>query len=727
MTKQVRRLQDVISELSKCAQNFKHTVKTCLSTLTELEIFLKTKFKSHPDESVVHRVLRVYFRKTILQCRYIAAQYFRTDLYWGNLYSVSLAIISRMTDNKAMINFVQNLDMNTSTHIKSESNLKNWFFVKRNLDLSEYLNYYINEPLRIKLEEQLMMWKRKKWQDWGQSLTENLGKAHIICKLCGESILLMYITEHTKYCFASYEARQRVEAIDQELWEFHRMLLIEIKKTKFEVISQYQKISKRLRRQVTTIKLTRKKTGIPKQNFMEPISLINIIMDDFRNKSFFIDYFPNYPTSLMELHHLANKYEGLRFQRKKSKFASAAVRGFIFELSEGDSEGSVEEAPISPCQSPHLPCFMSLVEDRKSCLSAITRSSVAPRICLPLFKESLTDDQVQLYKKSLPKLTIFSALGIMPKLKDESGSLASFNKFFGRASLFSKLRKQQKVANRLGDVVKRSAEFRIEDCKLKEKLKKHLMSIRDIEPGDCKIDIARIKELINLKITLLCVFEAKFEGVSTKLGTSKFRMKTKSMDLDIKKESLEDQNVYFGTGKQRVKVLRESIKTQVKKILDLALPLYQLHARVASPLAPREPPAEDREKDELVAFVAAQFAQAQAAHESSIIRSQTLINSSDLSAFRLSLLSSLYNADFSDSGCNFIEEMTDHLFFSEDEDSKNRSRTAGKTVDRLDDMASYNFIKILGKGGYGVVWLVRRRLTGDLYAMKITDFGKNVG
>ena len=33
---------------------------------------------------------------------------------------------------------------------------------------------------------------------------------------------------------------------------------------------------------------------------------------------------------------------------------------------------------------------------------------------------------------------------------------------------------------------------------------------------------------------------------------------------------------------------------------------------------------------------------------------------------------------------------------------------------------------MLGKGAYGDVWLVRRRLTGDLYAMKMTDFGEKV-
>lgn len=690
--------------------------------------------KKTEDESVTQKVLRIYFRKTILQCRYIAAQYFRTDMFWGNLYSVSLAIISKMTDNQGMIKFVQSLDHNIIPQVKNEPNLLNWFFVKRDIDLAEYLNFFINEPLRFKLDEQLMLTKKKKWQDWGNALTENLGKAYLICKLCGESILLMYLSDHTKYCFASYETRQRIEAIDKELWEFHRMLVIEIKKGKFEVLSQYQKISKRLRRPMnSTIKLTRKKTLGPNKNFMEPISLVNIIMDDFRNKSLMIDFYPHYPTSLLEMNTLANKYETLRNFSKKSQFSRSAVPGAIVEETD-ESEGSIPEAQESFQKlHPEVPCFFSLVEGRKSCLAAISRSSIAPALSIGLFKEPLSEDQIQTYKKSLPKLTIFSALGIVPKLKDDSTSaINSFNKFFGKASHFSKLRSKQKGICRLGDIVKKSAEFRMEDCKLKEKLKKYLLAIRDLGPEDCKVDIVRIKELINLKITLLCLFESKFEGIPLKFASSRFRQKTKSLDFGSKKESIEKENVYFGTGKQRIKVLRDNIKASAKKVIEIAMPLYRLHSKVYNPYEMVINEAE--QADDIATFIVEQFDKIQphisvSMHESSIIRSQTLINSSELSAFRIGLLSSLYNnstGDLTDSNYNFIEEITDQLFFSEDEGTKKLSRGDNNSVDRLDSMSSYNFIKTLGKGAYGVVWLVRRRLTGDLYAMKITEFGKNV-
>ena len=33
----------------------------------------------------------------------------------------------------------------------------------------------------------------------------------------------------------------------------------------------------------------------------------------------------------------------------------------------------------------------------------------------------------------------------------------------------------------------------------------------------------------------------------------------------------------------------------------------------------------------------------------------------------------------------------------------------------------FDFIKLLAKGAYGRVWLVRRKVTGDIYAMKIIN------
>jgi len=34
---------------------------------------------------------------------------------------------------------------------------------------------------------------------------------------------------------------------------------------------------------------------------------------------------------------------------------------------------------------------------------------------------------------------------------------------------------------------------------------------------------------------------------------------------------------------------------------------------------------------------------------------------------------------------------------------------------------SFDFIKMISKGAFGRVWLVKKRATGDLYAMKIID------
>ena len=39
---------------------------------------------------------------------------------------------------------------------------------------------------------------------------------------------------------------------------------------------------------------------------------------------------------------------------------------------------------------------------------------------------------------------------------------------------------------------------------------------------------------------------------------------------------------------------------------------------------------------------------------------------------------------------------------------------------------NFEFIRLLGKGAYGIVWLVKRKATGDYYAMKIVDSADRV-
>ena len=41
-------------------------------------------------------------------------------------------------------------------------------------------------------------------------------------------------------------------------------------------------------------------------------------------------------------------------------------------------------------------------------------------------------------------------------------------------------------------------------------------------------------------------------------------------------------------------------------------------------------------------------------------------------------------------------------------------------------MDEFEFIKFLGKGAYGTVWLVKKRATNDLYAIKIVDWADRV-
>jgi serine/threonine protein kinase len=41
-------------------------------------------------------------------------------------------------------------------------------------------------------------------------------------------------------------------------------------------------------------------------------------------------------------------------------------------------------------------------------------------------------------------------------------------------------------------------------------------------------------------------------------------------------------------------------------------------------------------------------------------------------------------------------------------------------------IVDFDFIKLISKGAFGRVWLVKRKLTGDIYAMKIINFAEKV-
>ena len=41
-------------------------------------------------------------------------------------------------------------------------------------------------------------------------------------------------------------------------------------------------------------------------------------------------------------------------------------------------------------------------------------------------------------------------------------------------------------------------------------------------------------------------------------------------------------------------------------------------------------------------------------------------------------------------------------------------------------IGDFDFIKLISKGAFGRVWLVKRKLTGDIYAMKIINFAEKV-
>ena len=49
-----------------------------------------------------------------------------------------------------------------------------------------------------------------------------------------------------------------------------------------------------------------------------------------------------------------------------------------------------------------------------------------------------------------------------------------------------------------------------------------------------------------------------------------------------------------------------------------------------------------------------------------------------------------------------------------------------KNHSEIISIEEFDFIKLLGEGAYGKVYLVKKKKTGDLYAMKIVEYADKV-
>jgi len=64
--------------------------------------------------------------------------------------------------------------------------------------------------------------------------------------------------------------------------------------------------------------------------------------------------------------------------------------------------------------------------------------------------------------------------------------------------------------------------------------------------------------------------------------------------------------------------------------------------------------------------------------------------------------------------------------YHSDPNSKNtKPMSANMDSDNSEEITvnDFEFLKMIGKGAYGKVWLVKRKATGDLFAMKIVEYG----
>ena len=749
---------DIIIEMSKCLLLSRKTIADSLLRLDSVLASISGLKGQNPLSNNAEIVVG-YLYKTVHKCRYLVAIFFKVDLYISSVNNVVLGFVSKVTDIRFLGEVIQNLDISTMTEIRKDPNLVNWFFYKRTMYLSSFLERNIKEPFRFKLEDSFMGMTRKRISNWVQKIDENLAKAYLICKLCGQGILLKYIGAHSNLCFSSYELREKAERINKELKQICLEINKEIRKTRFSIISQVRRYQRK-----------KTQTDIPKTPqslfavLMPPISLSRIIRDEFSNKSFNIIWFPEENVNENEALKRINAQQS--YIQKPSKFFKETdlkggivlpISSMTLKFKEArvnlfETFNSLEIDTPTLLKSKTNPPELNEEEGQSKMEDSMivdhnmgksdhsdlqTQSSFSFK--LPMFKPDLTKESKALYMRSVSPSPSERHVYSVSSLNNYSLTSrtvkefqeANFEEFKNKKKVkwagIRTLKKKQKNLSRISLILKKSSELLLEDCKLKEKLKKWMVLVNNLYREDLGLNITRIKEIMEEKIWILNKFEDIFQFGQSAIGKKR---KMKSEVFEDRADIVEEEHQFYGSGKMRIKSLRHNISMVMRRIIDIAKPVVKNHQKIVEVVEKKSDPSSFQQN--ITKYLLNEFSNLPNTTSSvkfdvsEIVKRSLVRTSADLwkkSILRTSILGTLKEVPsiLKNEKESEFENDNHKFYFSEDE-LQEREGWDDFKADKLDDIESYNFIRILGKGAYGVVWLVRRRLTGDLYAMKLSDF-----
>ena len=756
-------LQDIIVDISTCSLKSRYSVMKALERLKELQKYVRS-FKKTKAETKFERYWRMYFASSVFQCDYFASQYLKVDLFFSCLTTVSLSFSTKMTDYSLLPKLLQALEQNTISKLKEYPDNLEFIKSKRLLLLANYLEEAIQLPFRFKLDSQMISYRKKKIEQWKHTIHENMERTYIICKLCGESITLSHFNAHSAICFSSYETREKILQVNNSLLAFATEFDKFIKRLKFDIVTQVRKANKQLR--------SRSLSASSKRPDMTPIALDSIIQKEFRNKGLNYDFYPNYPLSLDQLSYLAEKYS-YKYSHPMSKFREVFSRESVSRFSKKSltidiPEGYEDVLSISmnasnlfankPSQKDLMTSIAFAEPKHRSSLSKADLSTAPtskPRLSWQAVKPQLPSNARTIYLNSINPVPLppqFSPS--QSKLSNPHMKFPSFlAKVMSGVSGINRLVKNEKKAYKISNLLKKAAGLKIEEFKLKEKLKKWCLGITNLWTKDIDIELHKVQEAINTKIKLLIKFEEKFvqESKST-APKDRFKRRQKSEDWTMAPE-LEEEQALFNTAKQKMKSLREGILNLCAKLIETNTPTFKLSEKLKNSKY-RDEPDEEKYRSQFTNFMVEEYKkncqtaisrgkssspmsipefsspQKSSYLQSGNTKSSGLVGSVvEMARSTIDMKTSILACSTIDNQHSLASLLGDQkgiiLFFSDDEDTQPMLR-APQHGDRLDDISSYNFIKILGKGGYGTVWLVQRILTGDQYAMKMTLYEDGV-
>lgn len=550
---------------------------------------------------------------------------------------------------------------------------------------------------------------REKVEGWKKMISNKITNSFQRCKICAKEFPVVQLIAHSEYCFKTMEHRNELEKIDKRLDEIKADFKTSLRNIK---LSYHTKTNMRIN--IQNEFNSPEFTARDKQhnNFSKKYTVIsfdrdseiNDIDSDQRDSQY------SQGAQLFEEKHIPD-IEELMTTRFKEKSPFKMQQRIKYKMRED-------------LQFLHSRSILNQEEWMK----ALLRSAIKLEPKKSIF-ESLTSTIIQEHETMFAKKASFrrdiihrkSSFGVPSKYgynqkrstqqnkpRHRMSEMGAKNMFHSNNNSNRSFQKKKTLLTLLVQEINKCS-AKVEDgvliVPLIQILQRSLATIKfqKIPPGSAEnILVKELIDLINNKLRIAEIFDRLRNTMinDTNYRRSKFQG-AKSMTLSTASQEQ--------TGKDYFKKIKrmKRIETLLKKEISLVSTKLQSNFDLFQEISPFKVPGIS--SDSSMFSYALKYFEKVESTDSEILE--------NMLEERMEIVS----LDSSKS----IERSIGDVTFWSGEEIPGKSKKNLQT-DHLNQMGAYKFVKLISKGAYGVVWLVQRKLTGDYYAMKLTDYAEKL-